>query len=115
MTLTNDGEHGGHGLVHGLHFDHRRVIDGDLLEGQRVDLSLIRHVDHLARVQTDVVFVPGHRDLVMGEFNAELGCFALLHRHVLDRFDELQADTCRGKKQQQQPEVRKYSQLFPKR
>lgn len=89
LLLTDDSEHGRHCLVHGLNFDHGRVVDGDLLEGQRVDLPMIQHVDHLAGMQTDVIFVPDHRDVVVGEFHTELSCFTLLHRHIFNRFDKL--------------------------
>lgn len=64
-ALTDDSEHGGHALVHGLYFDHGRVVDGDFLEGQCVNLRLCRHVNNFAGMKSDVVLVPDHWDLVM--------------------------------------------------
>lgn len=89
VLLTDNSEHGRHRLVHGLNFDHGCVVDGDLLEGQRVDFPIIQHVHHLAGMQADVIFVPDHRDVVVGEFHTELCCFTFLHRHIFDRFDKL--------------------------
>lgn len=91
--LTEHGEHGLWGLAHGLHLDHGGVVDGDLLEGQRVDFSIFWHVHHLAGVQTDVVFVPNHWDLFMREFNTELCSFTLLHSHIFNWFNKFKANT----------------------
>lgn len=88
-ALTDDSEHGGHALVHGLYFDHGRVVDDDFLEGQRVNLCLCRHVNNFAGMKSDVVLVPDHRDLVMWQLHAEFSCFTLLYCHVLDCFDKL--------------------------
>lgn len=94
VVLTDDSEHGSHAFVHGFNPDYRRVVDGDLLEGQHVDPLLVRHMDHFAWMKADIILVPHHRDLLVGKFKTELGCLTLLHGHILDGLDELQTDSC---------------------
>lgn len=65
--LTDNCQHGCRALIPDLHFDHGRVINSDFLKGQRVDLSVDWHVDDLAGMQADVVFVPHHGDVVVGQ------------------------------------------------